>query len=790
MQFVFQPLAWGFLLVALPLLIHLINLIRHRRTQWAAMEFLLESYRKHRRWVWLRQAILLASRMLAIAIAVAMLAQWISGSKWLAMISQSTTHHYVILDDSASMGDAAGNASAYQSAIKAIHAIASSTGSQEGAHLLSILRTSRASLATGNKKNEDNGSKPQVDSVADMLGRTIPSDPTSLLSAIGSTTPTSIDTDISQAIGLLPPLIEQAKSERSIVYLMTDVRSKDWSNPALIKQQLQAIPNSDLELQIIDCAPERHDNLSIVSVQPQQEVLAAGVPLMINVTVRNNGAAPVRDVAVRVAAIDYSDRQIEPKEGEAYSGQVTNLPPLVFDSIEPGVQVSRHIQVLFPKSGSHVIEAQLPPDSLAADNVARCVLDLQDGLHVLLIDGDSSGKHSFFFESALNPGGNTKTGLIMSREGPSYLRDSDQSALQTYACIILQAIPALDERALENLHRYIASGGGAALFFGDALSSADYLKYNSLWTKVSGSANVKTPLLPFSLNGPTELKAVAGDTAPDLIPENHPIFGPLFGQSNSPFQFVRIQRYVAIDEPQSTDRASTNRLWKSVATLRNGQPLLVDHSIGDGRLLIGLTSLEPKWTDWHRDPTFVVTALQTVGYLASFRTPDTWRTAGTPMRWDFSSQLQLPEVEVLTPAMSGSVVRPKLDINAVPAGDSTLAAILSASTNDVSENTLRAVTSAGNFEWWGSSTQAGRVVRNMARNTPAVEGELEKTSPADLNRVLRGVRFIYKTSDSLGNNLSLASFANRNMLLMALLLGLLLFEQWLAWSASYHLVKK
>ena len=76
MQFLFQPLAWGFLLVLLPLLIHLINLVRHRRPQWAAMEFLLESYRKHRRWVWLKQALLIASRMLAVAIAVAMLAQW------------------------------------------------------------------------------------------------------------------------------------------------------------------------------------------------------------------------------------------------------------------------------------------------------------------------------------------------------------------------------------------------------------------------------------------------------------------------------------------------------------------------------------------------------------------------------------------------------------------------------------------------------------------------------------------------------------------------------------------
>ncbi|MFM8215347.1 MAG: BatA domain-containing protein, partial [Pirellula sp.] len=50
MQFAYSPLAWGFLLVLVPLLIHLINLVRHKRTPWAAMEFLLESYRKNRRW--------------------------------------------------------------------------------------------------------------------------------------------------------------------------------------------------------------------------------------------------------------------------------------------------------------------------------------------------------------------------------------------------------------------------------------------------------------------------------------------------------------------------------------------------------------------------------------------------------------------------------------------------------------------------------------------------------------------------------------------------------------------
>ena len=54
MTFVHQALTWGFLLALVPLLIHLINLMRRRRVQWAAMEFLLRSYKKHRRWIWLK----------------------------------------------------------------------------------------------------------------------------------------------------------------------------------------------------------------------------------------------------------------------------------------------------------------------------------------------------------------------------------------------------------------------------------------------------------------------------------------------------------------------------------------------------------------------------------------------------------------------------------------------------------------------------------------------------------------------------------------------------------------
>lgn len=826
MQFVFQPLAWGFLLVLIPLLIHLINLVRHRRTQWAAMEFLLESYRKHRRWVWLKQALLIASRMLAIALLVAMLAQWVSGSRWLAMISQSTVHHYVVLDDSASMGDSANGVSAYQAALNAVQAIANSANSREGTHLLSIVRSSRAvrpnSANTKNspesKTGESNSSAantsesskldkpassdakgadaskataPTVDSVADILARTIPSDPTALLAKVNSTLPTFLDNGLGDSIDLIGPMIAQSTSEKAVVYLMSDFRQKDWGNSAAIKQQLLALPGNETEVQLVDCVSNRHENLTLVSVQPQQEVLAAGVPAMINISVRNNGIAPVQNVTVRVFAIDYGIRDIDSKPNQKYSGVTTELPPLLIDSIKPGELVTRYVQVLFPKSGSHVIEAELPADSIAADNSARCVLDLDEGLRVLLIDGDLGGKHSFFFESALNPGGTAKTGLLMTREGPEFLRDSDTVALQNYACIILQAVPSLDVRALENLHRYVSQGGGLAILFGDSLSTADYLRYNALWSRPLAGASNQTPLIPFELSGPTDFAKKPGDTNPDLIPESHPIFAPLLGLSNSPFQFVRIQKYIELAKP-SLDKApsKTDSQWKAVASLRGGQPLIVDHPIGEGRVVIGLTALDRKWTNWPQDPTFVVAALKLVGYLSSFKHPETSRTAGTPMRWDFSSQEMHPEIEILCPANAPNGIRAQLTVNAVPAGDSTFKATLTNESNVSSDDFLRTIMNAGNFEWWGTSTSGDRVVKNIARNTPPMEGDTEKITPTDLSRELSGVKYTYRTADSLGANTSLAGFANRNMLLMVLLLGLLMFEQWLAWSASYHVVAK
>jgi hypothetical protein len=217
---------------------------------------------------------------------------------------------------------------------------------------------------------------------------------------------------------------------------------------------------------------------------------------------------------------------------------------------------------------------------------------------------------------------------------------------------------------------------------------------------------------------------------------------------------------------------------------------MVDYSLGDGRILIALTSLDRRWCNWPQDPTFVVAALKMVGYLCSFRTAETSKLAGSGLRWDFSAQEMLPETELVCPAPTGRSIRPIMQVNGAAVGETSLRAKLEILPEGDSEDRVRALTSSGLFEWWGTAVQGDKIVKNLARNTPPAEGDTQRIAPADLNNALPGIKYNYRSAASVGSNLALSGLSNRNLLLMAMLLALLAFEQWLAWSASYHLPKR
>lgn len=102
MTFLQPMLLWGLPLVALPIIIHLINLRRHRTVQWGAMMFLLAATQQKSGKTRLRHFLILLARMLAIAGLVFAISRPMAGG-WFGLFGGRPDTVVVLLDRSASM---------------------------------------------------------------------------------------------------------------------------------------------------------------------------------------------------------------------------------------------------------------------------------------------------------------------------------------------------------------------------------------------------------------------------------------------------------------------------------------------------------------------------------------------------------------------------------------------------------------------------------------------------------------------------------------------------------------
>ena len=228
MNFTFQALTWGFLIALAPLLIHLINMMRHRRVEWAAMDFLLASYKKHRRWVWLKQMLLLLLRMFIIAVIVAMLAQWDPASSWLNRFGGRETHHFILLDDSYSMSETASGQSAFDTASKIIGRIglrASELNNQR----FTLIRFSRAE--NNSETTTADTAEELAQQLADFSGAYVDTNfSTQLSDRQEEIQVTQLATSPISALEMLHHLLPLNSDQHRNVYVISDFRKNEWGD--------------------------------------------------------------------------------------------------------------------------------------------------------------------------------------------------------------------------------------------------------------------------------------------------------------------------------------------------------------------------------------------------------------------------------------------------------------------------------------------------------------------------------------------------------------------------------
>ena len=728
--FLHPLLLWGLPVAALPVLIHLINMLRHQRVEWAAMEFLLLSQKKHRTWILLKQLLLLLLRIAAVVAVVMIVAQPLVRSRWGNLLGTQRIHHIVLLDDSFSMSDRWGDTSAFDQAKAVLQRIGDGAVRQQQPQSFTLLRFSRAGRYGGGLRTDF--TKEPVD--AEFAKR--------LADKLAALDVSQTAAEPLAALQAIAQLLGDDDGERRLVYLLSDFRARQWDKPTELKETLARLNENRAEIRLVGCVETSQANLAIASLEPEEGIRAAGVRWRMEVAVENFSRVAARNVPVLLT-----------EDGRA-------RPPVTIAEIPPGGVVKEPFYVSFAEPGEHRIAAQLEKDVVAADNARYAVVDLPPEMAVLLVDGDPGGRDAKYLSWALTPGGRVRTGVRPRIETPRFL---SLRPLDEFAAISVANVDRLDRSAIEALERYVAAGGGLALFAGEQTRGEWVNK--ELYRDGKG-------LFPLPLAGPADLLVDRLEKTPDMQGEDHFLFRYLGNRRNEHLGAVSVWRYFAAAKDWNSKADPSVRV---IMRLRGGAPLLVERSFGKGRVLAFLSTAAPVWNNWaanNETGSFPVVVRELNAYLSRRPAAAVAQQVEEPLEVRLDSSRYQPKVRFVAP---GGEAPASATVDAVPTGDGQAAA------------RFTQTETSGFYEAQLVTTSGKPEVRYFAVNVDPAEGDLKALFGPDLAaRLLPEVKYQFEPAARFQSGSGEAGGRNLSEFLLYVLVVLLICEQLLAWSASYH----
>ncbi len=756
-----SPWVWSGLaigLAVLPVLIHMINHFRFRTVRWAAMDFLLASHRRNRNRVWLKQLLLLLSRIGVLLLVLASVSRiGCNSNRWAGWFAASPTHHYVLVDDSYSMSESVGGVAPIDRAHQVLQHLSGQI-SRLDQQRLTVIRWSRAAQWAETTEGDDDS--PAADLNGVEVDREINARVDSLLARIQ---PASMAVAPRDALELAGQLIRRRDGEKSTVYVLSDFRNRDWAAAPDVANAIVRLRDAGAEVELVRCAEQTAANLVIKEMKPAGSIRVAGVPLMMELSVQNVSGEAVRNVQIKASSAAFPDPEGAAASPDLANGTWTGLPVLFIESIEPGESVTREFPVFFSQPGQHVVHARLPDDAIVSDNQVWSVIRLGKSARVLIVD-DPPGDDARFVALGLNPGG--MTGIESVPGTRAMLRDASIGELAQYESIFLLDVDRLDESAVTGLRAYVEQGGGLVYFTGPRVNLEQYT--TQLYTKGDG-------IFPLPLSRVAEVTLSTDAGVADIVPQRHPVFSHVIDVTNSLLGLVQVKQVL---QPPLEWTAGTGGA-RVLATVRGEArtPLVVEKSLGRGTILAVLTTAGPEWSNWCRNGTFPATILLMQEYVSRGRASDTRHITGAPIFLDSGERTFQGEYEIVTPGadLKDRVVWRKT-------ADPVKAIATGRDREGVSASeTIR----PGIYEVWRRELAGPLKIDRMAVNVDVSESETELIDNRSLAATAgSGTRITssreFRPALERGPDGSLAR------ILLVVLLVLILCEQFLGLINSYH----
>ncbi len=765
-----SPSVWTGLVagaVAIPILIHLINLVRHKTVHWAAMEFLLKSHKRNRNYIWIKQLLLLLARIALLLMALVLLGQvGCDGDRISRLLGARSTHHYVLLDDSFSMsqrGDNENDPAAFDRAKATLSLIARRARDRQN-QKFTLLRYSKVPV----DQIQVASSVDEVNSVADIENILVDSQFEALLETVKGTLELSwLNVGIEAALKRVSTLVDERSDENAIVYVLSDFRSKDWETTKRIADDLAAIRGADGAIELINCATTTTANVAIVDLQALSNVRVAGTPLMMQLKVKNFGTDPVSKVQARVSTASFS----QPNIPEGLSSRKEDLPTVFIAEIAPGETQTRNFPVFFETVGTHAVTTELKNDGVTADNLRHCTVEFAASSKVLMID-DAEQLNSDFLSLALSPNGSTGVEPVFATK--DFLRDATLESLTEFEVIFLLDVDSLDDVSVRKIETFCREGGGVAFFAGP---KSDISFYNRLHNDGRG-------IYPIELQQAVEITEDPSSTAPDFQAAIHPIFAPVNRQKNTLLDLVSVEQVIVPTRSWLLQKPAGTEVIASVRG-DSKRPLVVSSALGNGRVFACTTTAGPVWNNWARNATFPPIMLLMHDFLAAGRQTANNQLIQTPFALNVDRDAFLPKAQILKP-VADNQPREQMELILAPTEDGVLTNQISGAAQTQSGDEFD-VQRPGVFDFWLQKSAGEFSVIRKSFNVDVAESALTQISNAKLTNQLDAAQPALSQWNTFNPEPAVRQASSMTHFFLILLTVLLIAEQWLAYSSSYHL---
>lgn len=543
----------GLLAVAIPVIIHLVNLRRPQKVAFSTLSFIKELRKSTIRRIRIKQYLLMALRMLALLfLALALARPFLPPTLTGSTSSGIPKAVAIMVDNSASMQRVGSRGPLIDQAKNIADRIIQNANSDD-----------RFIITTTNKST---------------VGQTGLLERQDALDAVSEITANNTAHFTNEQFAEAYRNLQNAPQSQGIAYIISDGQKSQLSDLQEIEQFSQA--EKQISVQLITVAAGNQQNLAVSSVKMNTQMISHGNPVSLSATVENVGSTAADNQYISLSI-----------EGER-SGQYEF-------SLEAGQTKTFEFSIIPETTGDLSGQLILEGDQVEYDNQRNFVVRIPSERSVLLVHGKKSNS-SFrsYLSPALEAARETNAQLTVSEYTPSEIGPSQWS---NYDAVILDGLKNVPEYWFDSLQRYVQAGNGV-LFFPSEQGAVE--NYNQFFSLFNAGRFIDVLGEYGSFNPVTK---IAG------IEEGHPVMDDIFSKKED--EKINVEESSLFYYFRHQNNTSAKGL--DVLKAANGDPILTEQRFGKGTMLIASLGTGPGWSNLSVNPIFAPLFYRSTLYAAS-----------------------------------------------------------------------------------------------------------------------------------------------------------------------------